>query len=320
MLLRLFYVAAVLYLLASGARRRKIQVGPVAMVYYELGPRRPKTGETWLLLHGLGSVAASWDVVLRKMSRDCRLIVPELSALGGTVAPGDGLDVETACDVLIQLLDDRREELDGRPVTVAGISLGGWVAVRLALKRPDLVSRLVLINAGGYRDQDWDRIQSLVTVDDLPGVDRLYGAMFAQTPWIMRVSREGFLRAYTSNAVKNVLASLAEKDTFGDDDLARIQVPTGLIWGEKDGLFQVEAARAMAAALPDSHLYLVGECGHAVHLEKPRQLLQALQRFRREVPLASPRGAAGPVESRDDPQSAWREDHGRPGVPRLPGV
>lgn len=316
MLLRLFYISAVLYILAAGARRRKIEVGPVGLVYYELGPRRPGTAEpeTWLLLHGLGSVAASWDVVLRKMSRDCRLIVPELSALGGTAAPGDGLDVETASDVLIQLLD---RGYGGRPVTVAGISLGGWVAVRLALKRPDLVSRLVLIDAGGYRDQDWDTIQSLVTVNDLSGVDRLYGAMFARTPWMMRVSREGFLRAYTSNAVKNVLASLAEKDTFGDEDLARIQVPTGLIWAEKDGLFQVAAARAMAAALPDSRLYLLRDCGHAVHLEKPRQLLQALQRFRREVPLQA---AAGPVESRDDPQPAWREDHGRPGVPRLPGV
>lgn len=313
MLLRLFYIAAVLYLLASGAKRKKLEAGPVGLVYYELGPRQPETGETWLLLHGLGSVAASWDVVVRKMSRDCRLIVPELSALGGTVAPGDGLDVETACEVLIELLD---RQYDGRPVTVAGISLGGWVAVRLALKRPDLVSRLVLINAGGYRDQDWDAIQSLVTVSDLRGVDRLYGAMFAHTPWIMRVSREGFLRAYTSNAVKNVLASLAEKDTFGDDDLARIQIPTGLIWGEKDGLFQVQAARAMAAALPDARLYLLGECGHAVHLENPRKLLQALERVRREVPVQGER----PVEFRRDPQPAWREDHGRAGVPRLPGV
>lgn len=314
MLLRLFYIAAVLYLLASGAKRRKLEAGPVSLAYYELGPALPAGGETWLLLHGLGSVAASWDVVLRKLSRDCRLIVPELSALGGTAAPGDGLDVETACEVLIQLLD---RQYDGRPVTVAGISLGGWIAVRLALRRPDLVSRLVLINSGGYRDQDWETIQSLVTVNDLRGVDRLYGAMFAHTPWIMRVSREGFLRAYTSNAVKNVLASLSEKDTFGDEDLARIQAPTGLIWGEKDGLFQVAAARAMAAALPGSHLYLLQECGHAVHLENPRQLLQALQRFRREVPLQP---AAGPVEFRHDPQPAWREDHGRAGIPRLPGV
>ena len=281
MLLRLFFLATLLYLKACGARRHRLQVGPVSLVYYKLG--RPGK-EPWLLLHGLGSVAASWAVVLRGMRRNSLLIVPELSALGGSDIPGGGLDIRASTEVLARLID---QEAGGGPVNVAGISLGGWMAVRLALERPELVSRLALINAGGYRDQDWEAIQSLVTVDDLAGVDRLYGAMFSEIPWVWQVSREGFLQAYTSKAVKNVLASLSEEDTFDAADLARIRVPVGLIWGEKDGLFKIAAARAMAAALPDVHFYPLPGSAHAVHLEHPDRLFAALQRFRREVPAAA---------------------------------
>jgi alpha-beta hydrolase superfamily lysophospholipase len=68
-------------------------------------------------------------------------------------------------------------------------------------------------------------------------------------------------------------------------------MPVALIWGEHDGLFTLDSARAMAAALPGAgghRLYVLHGCGHAVHLECPRALVAALQRVRREIPLAPP--------------------------------
>lgn len=278
---RLFLLLTALYLRLLGARRKQVRKGPVSLVYYEIGPR---DGEPWVLLHGLGSVAAGWGPVMRALRRSCRLIVPELSALGGTRCPGEGLGITPAVEILTELL---RKEFRGRPVTVAGLSLGGWVAVRLALAHPEQVSRLVLIDAGGYRDQDWETIQSLVMVEDLTGVDRLYPALFARTPWLMRVSRTGFLKAYTSPAVKNVLAGLTEDDTFDDADLARLRMPVELIWGDRDGLFTVETARTMAAALPDARLQVLPGRGHALHLECPGDLVAALQRLRRAAAPAA---------------------------------
>lgn len=275
MVFYLFTLLTMAYLWLLGARRRRLQVGDISLVYYQIGP---EDGEPWVLLHGLGSVAAGWGPVLRRLRRDCRIIVPELSVLGGSDIPGGGLGVRQGVDVVARLIES---EFGGRPVTVGGLSLGGWLATRLALARPELISRLVLIDAGGYRNQDWDEIERLIRVRDMAGVEQLYGAMFAHTPWIMRVSRAGFLKAYTSRAVTCVLDRLTAAETYDDRDLARLHMPTFLLWGEKDGIFQVEAARAMAAALPNATLEVLPDLGHAVHIERPRRLAAALQHIRR---------------------------------------
>ncbi|HZF11828.1 MAG TPA: alpha/beta hydrolase [Thermoanaerobaculia bacterium] len=281
MLLYLFSLATALFLSVIGARRRRRRLGEkVSVAYTVLGPPE---GEPWLLLHGLGSVGSSWLSVIKALRRDCRLVVPELSALGGTRAPGGGLGIRQGAAAMAELI---AAEFGGRPVTVCGLSLGGWMAVRLALARPDLVSRLVLIDAGGFRDQDWDHVQRLVTVSDIAGVERLYAAIFVRPPWILRHSKKAFLQAYTSPGVKSILARTKERDAFATADLARIDVPAAVIWGEKDGLFPVATARAMAAALPRASLTVVPDCGHALHWDCPDRLVAAIQAFRHGSRLA----------------------------------
>lgn len=294
MLAKLFTFLTACYLRLLGARRQRARIGPVSLVYYTMGRRN---GEPWMLLHGLGSVAAGWSPVLRALRRGCRLVVPELSTLGGTRCPGGGVEVGTASETLEAL---RAREFGDRPVTLAGLSLGGWMAVRFALCHPERVSRLVLIDAGGYRDQDWDNVKSLIYVENMADVDRLYKALFVRVPWIMRISRKAFFKAYTSPAVRFVLSKLSEADTVNDADLARLAMPTALIWGEHDGLFTLETARAMAAAIPHARLDVLAGCGHAVHLECPRLLVAALQRFRRATSAAAiPRAAPVPSPVRD---------------------
>jgi len=277
MLLYLFSLLTRYWLSLTGARRKRLRVGSVRLVYYVLGP---EDGEPWVVLHGLGSVAATWGKTLFRLRRDCRLIVPELSSFGGSQIPGHALDIRDGARVVARLIE---KEFGRRPVTVAGLSLGGWLAVRLALARPELVSRLVLVNTGGYRQQDWDAIEHLVRVNDMAGVERLYGAMFVRIPWVMEHSRGGFLQAYTSPVVRGVLDRLTPEDTFDDEDLRQLRMPTALIWGDRDGLFRIEGARAMAEALPDATLEVLEGCGHAIHLECPDRLAEAMQQARRRV-------------------------------------
>lgn len=283
MLLYLFSLLTRYWLTLNGARRKHLRVGSVRLVYYVLGP---EDGEPWVLLHGLGSVAATWGKTLFRLKRDCRLVIPELSSFGGSKIPGAALDVQQTVKVVSRLLEKEFR----RPATAAGLSLGGWAAVRLALARPELVARLVLVNTGGYREQDWDAIETLVRVNDMAGVERLYEAFFVRTPFIMEHSRGGFLQAYTSPVVQGVLDRLTPEDTFDDADLRQLRMPVALIWGEHDGLFRLAGARAMAEALPDATLEVLDGCGHAIHLECPDRLADAMLRARRRV--AAPRAGA----------------------------
>jgi pimeloyl-ACP methyl ester carboxylesterase len=276
LLLYLFTVATTLFLFLFGGRRRRLRMpGGIEVAYTVVGP---KGGEPWLLLHGLGSVGSSWMPVIRPLRRACRLVVPELSALGGTRAPEGGLGIRSGVEALVRLLET---EFPGRKATLCGLSLGGWIAVRLALARPDLVARLVLVDGGGYLHQDWKQVQRLVSIEDIPGVERLHAAIFAHTPWILRHSKRAFLAAYTSPGVKSILRRTEERDAFDDADLARIGVPTAIVWGEEDGLFPVTTARAMAAALPHATLTVLPGCSHALHWECPAQLVATIQEFRR---------------------------------------
>ena len=259
---------------ALGARRTRFRRGEISLVVHQLGP---EGGEPWVLLHGLGSTALSWAPVLPALRRDCRVLVPELAELGGTRHPQGALSIDESVATIAALIE---RQFPGRPVTLAGTSLGGWIAVRLALAYPHLVSRLVLVVAGGYRDQDWSEIQRKVTVETVDDVDRLYGALFHRPPWLARLVRRAFLRAYSSRSVSSALAAIREENGFGDEELHAIQAPTAVIWGDRDGLFAAPVGERIAHALPHSHFYLIAECGHAVHWDRPKEFSQALADFR----------------------------------------
>lgn len=283
MLLRLFGWWTRLMLRLRGVRRETWHGADFDVRLYRHGE---PDEEPWLLLHGLGSTALSWGATIRLLHDDCRVWVPELSALGGTTGPTPGMNVRQATAAMAALIQERSPD---RPVTVCGMSLGGWVAVQLALDHPQLVERLVLINCAGLRDLDWTSIEALTRVSDMAGIERLYRALFRRVPFVLRFSKRGFLAAYTSPAVQHILDTLSEDDTFSAEDLARIECPTAVIWAEHDGLFPLAAGERMARAIPHTEFTLIRDAAHGVHWELPRRMNGAIEAFRRRHPAQSER-------------------------------
>lgn len=272
MLLRLYALWTGIWLRLVGARRHRVDAAGYSLVVHELGSR---DAPAWLLLHGLGATAVSWMAVLREARHRRRLLVPELSALGGTRGPAPAVQVAEAPAVLSALLE---RLCGGRAATVLGMSLGGWMAVRLALARPELVERLVLVDSAGWHYQDWDHVRALVTLETEDDVEQLYRALFVRTPPVLRWSRGAFLDAYTSPAVRSILEHTREEDTFTAADLARLSIPAGLVWGERDGLFPPRIGEQMAASLRTAHLEVVPACGHGLHWECPNRFIAAVER------------------------------------------
>lgn len=267
-------------------RAKTVEIGPWSVRLWVGG--RPG-GEPWVLLHGMGATSATYLPLLAGLRDGCEILIPELSANGGTRGPRAAIGVTDGVEVVSELV---ARELSGRRPTICGVSLGGWIAVRLAAAKPNLASRLVLVVPGGYRHQDWRRIETMVRVQTLADIREMWRAMFVRPPWFLRLGHVGLYLLYRTPTVQDVLATVREDDAFGDEDLHRIPIPVELIWGEKDLLFRVEVGRAMQRALPNSELTVIPEAGHGVQWEKPAAFLAAVERFRLRHPLPAAADAA----------------------------
>jgi 2-hydroxy-6-oxonona-2,4-dienedioate hydrolase len=262
-----------------GARTETVETGGWRIRLHRVGP---PGAEPWILLHGLGATSATFLPLERHLRGEVELWLPELSELGGTTGLRAAMTVPEGIAALTELLD---RKLGDRSVTLAGISLGGWLAARLAAARPERVARLLLVVPGGYRDQDWRAIERMVRVSTYEDTRAAWRALFSDPPWYLAPGRYLLFLAYTSRAVSAVLETVREEDAFGDDELGRLDLPVGLIWGAEDTLFRVEVGQRMLAALPRGRLWSIPNAGHAVQWQRPREFLAAIDEFRAAFPL-----------------------------------
>jgi len=143
-------------------------------------------GEWLLLIHGLGSSGADWAMQVAALEGRFRLIVPDLPGCGHSGLLSADCGIAEFAESLWALLDHLGVE---RP-NIAGFSLGGAVALEMALQRPDSVPRLALINSlASYRIDHWRkwleaRVSSaLVSLLGMRIAGRLFAARLFPHPW-----------------------------------------------------------------------------------------------------------------------------------------
>jgi len=163
----------------------------------------------------------------------------------------------------------RRLEEHGSPVDLAGHSLGALLSVRVALGRPDLVRRLVLVSPPGARPRGsplgyaWPLARTIVRTR--PG-------------FLVRLTYDG-LRAGPRNLARGGF-HVASADVTAD--LASVTAPTLLVWGARDHVVPVAEARAWLEGLPDARLVVIPGAAHVPMVESPNELAEAIRMFREE--------------------------------------
>jgi 2-succinyl-6-hydroxy-2,4-cyclohexadiene-1-carboxylate synthase len=170
-------------------------------------------------------------------------------------------------------------ELDLGPAEYVGYSMGGRLCLQLALDRPEVVERLVLVSASPGIADDADRAARRAADEHLAqsiergGVDAFLERWVAQ-PLFATLPRDraGIAERGAGNTVESlthqlrVLGQGAQPSNW--DRLASLAAPTLLIVGELDPKY-VDIAHRMAAAIPDAHVEVIADAGHACHLERP---------------------------------------------------
>ena len=189
-------------------------------------------------------------------------------------------------------LDDSIEAMAARVLndapdrfSLAGLSMGGYVAQEIMRQAPERVERLALIDTSADADTDDQKQRRIGFIDQVnhgafKGVtsrllplfiheDRLGDEVLTTRIMAMaeHVGKEAFVRQ--QNAILNRKSGL--------DDLARVTCPVLVMCGRQDTLTTLDQHRAMAAAIPGAALVIVEDCGHLAPLERPSATSAAMR-------------------------------------------
>lgn len=236
---------------------------------------------TVLLLHGLAGHRGEWNPVIAQLDPAIGVIAPDQRAHGDRFDPGvnclDSRDVHVSDAV--SLID---AFADG-PVVVVGQSMGGIVALLLAHARPDLVSHLVLVEAGVQAMTESDLESLAQWFESWPS--RFVGrddalAFFGQTmrspaAWVdgLESTASGLVPRFDPAQMLDTMRSLAFTDRM--DAWRALTMPTTLIVGADSFVSEAERA-AMTEARPETSRVTIADSGHDVHLDQPDEVAGAI--------------------------------------------
>ncbi|MDP2345806.1 MAG: alpha/beta hydrolase [Deltaproteobacteria bacterium] len=242
-------------------------------------------GPIVLLLHGFGASKEDVVGIARALVPYHTVVIPDLPGFGASSRVSSAsYDLEAEAERVERFA----QVLDLGPVDVVGHSLGGMLAGLLAARHPERVRSISLLGsggAGGTPSAAWAGLergeQSLIVrdLDDLEGFLKLCFAQEQYFPGFLRRGLVGRLSAHADFTSKILSDLVTGGLRIDDDDLALIKVPTLLVFGRQDALVDLSVGEAWSKALPQARFVVVEDCGHALSLECPEQVLPVLRSF-----------------------------------------
>jgi pimeloyl-ACP methyl ester carboxylesterase len=232
-------------------------------------------GPPLVYLHSAGG-EMDWLPFHDKLAQRFSLIAPAHPGF----SLSEGLDKIDHIHDLAWHYVDFFEQLDLRGIPVVGFSLGAWLAVELAILRPELIGKLIMVNAAGLRLEgapmaewfidDLDKMRRLLffdpnsqIADEVMTLDEMHLLMFLR-------AREATARVGWNPYLHNPKLP---------DHLRRVQSPTLVIWGRDDKLIPLAHGRYYAEHIPGARLEIVEQCGHMLPFEKCDDFVRLVSEF-----------------------------------------
>lgn len=258
------------------------------------------SGPALVLLHGLGDSAVDWCRALPALTESYTVYAPDLPGFAGDGVQPPDYAPATLARYVVAFLDELGIERAG----LVGSSLGGQVALHVALNQPERVSALALVGSAGL-GRAVSPALSLLTLPvlgdlaiawagtPLGTLQRAWlraGLLFARpyrTPneWLAEQyrlgQRPGFLPA-TLAALRAQVSPLGQREVLRDQ-LTQLTLPVLLIWGSRDHVVPGAQAQAALARLPNARLEFIPGSSHLPHLEQPEPFVAALTSFLGEL-------------------------------------
>jgi pimeloyl-ACP methyl ester carboxylesterase len=246
-------------------------IGAVDLAVDERGEGRPL-----LLLHGgAGPLSVAHLAEALAAQGGIRVLTPTHPGFEGTPRPAALDNVPGLAAVYEALL----ERLGLTDVVVAGNSLGGWIAAQLALGAgASRLSGIVVINAVGIEVPGHPIAETAgVAPDQLLALSYHDPAPFRVDPASLPDERKAAIAANRAAVQLYGGASMYDPQLRGR--LSAIMTPALFIWGESDGIADLEYGRAFAQSVPGAQFEPIPGAGHFPHIEQPALTLKAISQF-----------------------------------------
>jgi 2-succinyl-6-hydroxy-2,4-cyclohexadiene-1-carboxylate synthase len=237
-----------------------------------LASERRGAGGRIVLVHGFTQTGRSWRQLAEELCGTYEVVTVD--------APGHGDSAAITADIseAAALLGAA-----GGQAIYLGYSMGGRLCLRLALERPDLVTRLILLSTTAGIADEMERAnrqaadETLAAAIEQDGVDRFLQSWVAQP--LFATLDEPDLDDRRRNTAAGLASSLRMAGTGAEpavwERLGELSMPVLVIAGALDAKF-VALAEQLATSIPNATLAVIPDAGHAVHLERPGDVFAAV--------------------------------------------
>ena len=274
------------HLWRAGVRSEIVNVRGDRIHYFEAVPPDGTPGKPLLLLHGLGSRGEDWAPLIPSLAAaGFHVYAPDLLGYGRSDKPSFVCSIQVEEDIVlhfIQATGMARADSAGRPapIDLAGWSMGGWIAAKLALDDPATIDRLVLYDSAGLTIQPNFPRDAFVPTD-AAGLARLMALLMPHPRTLPGFVARATLRRLKSNG-RIVQQSMDSMDTGAgllDTRLSEIRQPTLVMWGMADILIPPAVGETMHREIPKSVFEGIVGCGHLAPSQCPRPVLEGTIQF-----------------------------------------
>jgi pimeloyl-ACP methyl ester carboxylesterase len=265
--------------LQSGIAEKDVTVFGQKIHYQEAGnPNNPVI----VLLHGLGGSSAHWVTSITPLSEKFRVIVPDQIGFGKSDKPFISYRVGTYVDFLDAFLTQLKIE----KASIAGISLGGWIAAQYTITYPKRVEKLVLVDAAGFappKDFDPKFFQNLFPTTRAQVKQSIslvfYNSSLFTSDAAIDLQLTNRFSAGDGYTIQQIIESVKRSEDYVDGKLGQIKQPTLIMWGKQDGLITVDVGERYKREIANSQLIVFDKAGHAPNFEKAAEFNAALLKF-----------------------------------------
>ena len=265
----------------SGLEEKTIQVAGHDIHYLEGG----QGDIPIVLLHGIFAEKDHWTDFARALTGSHHILAPDLPGFGESSKPDASYDVGTQTERLAAFA----KQLGIHKLHLIGNSMGGHIAALYAARHPEQVLSVALLdNAGITAPQKSEMFQRLergepnpLLVSQPEDFERMMSFLFVEQPSLPESLKQHFaLRSIANHELnQKIFSQLRERYIPLEPELAKIQVPTLLLWGDQDRALDVSSIEVMKPLLKQPTVVIMKDCGHVPMIERPEETAAHYQAF-----------------------------------------